>query len=327
MGTGKERLAEEVLRLKKAWCLAAIWLGHGWQLKSEGWLSMENYSEWPRKKVPLLEEDFGRCLQQIVERPVAATTKSAVRWMAQQFDRWQAGGRAVFTICTVQEFEREFGLMRVRSAIEVPPYASLVMQGLHSVAVRHPEYMLARDLELVYGLFLDCEALLKPIDWSSRPEWAGGASENVQAFVSGLARGHIMEHPDLPVEVQKKLLDQGRSLRQRIISVPETITGEHYVLESHTRSIDRLFGEVKQARDSFVHCEPGPQPSQRSGRVKEDLFHGISTELVDESVFLTATVIRQLWQFVFKVGGPRWLPSLVPASLQRDLHLVPKTTC
>ena len=33
------------------------------------------------------------------------------------------------TVCTAQEFELRFGLLKIRSAIEAPPYAELLWQG------------------------------------------------------------------------------------------------------------------------------------------------------------------------------------------------------
>jgi hypothetical protein len=132
-----------------------------------------------------------------------------------------------------------------------------------------------------------------------------------------------MENSDLPGDVQRKLADQGKTLRHRIMSVAEVIAGRRCDLKPNALPLDRLFGAIKQARDSFVHCEPGPQPSRRSGKVKEDLFHDISKELVAETVVLTSQVIRQFWQFIFKVDGPRWLPTLAPGALRRDPQLAP----
>jgi hypothetical protein len=67
--------------------------------------------------------------------------------MRERFDEWQKVEFGLYSLCTAQEFELECGLLRARAKIEVPPYAELLMQGgAHPVAVRHPEYMLARDL-------------------------------------------------------------------------------------------------------------------------------------------------------------------------------------
>jgi hypothetical protein len=117
---------------------------------SDEYRSVPDYHSWRRKELQQevfsLREDFADAFQRIVDCPNSLNLQRASRWMAEQFERWQGIGGGLMTICTAQEFEDEFGLLEVRSAIEVPPYAELLLQGAHSVAVRHPEYMLARDL-------------------------------------------------------------------------------------------------------------------------------------------------------------------------------------
>jgi hypothetical protein len=132
-----------------------------------------------------------------------------------------------------------------------------------------------------------------------------------------------MEHPALPPDTMKKLLSQDKSLRQRLISIPELIVGGPCGLQFDTPPLDRLFGEINQARDSFVHCGPGPQRSSKTGRIKEELFHDVSKALVDETVLLTSQVIRHIWRLIFDRDGPRWLRRLTPAMLKRDLQLKP----
>jgi hypothetical protein len=196
--------------------------------------------------------------------------------------------------------------------------------------------MLARDLELLHALFVDAEQLITGVNWSAPPEWAGHASENGQAlartviqacfnllesFVSGLAQTHLMEHPNVPEDHRKKLLDQEKSLRQRIINVPEIIAGRPCGLQLNKPPLDRLFGFIKHSRDSFVHCEPGPHPSPRHGLVKELLFHDVTKDVVDETVALTVQVISFLWRFLYNREGPRWLPVLPPTKSGRNLRL------
>lgn len=66
-------------------------------------------------------------------------------------------------------------------------------------------------------------------------------------------------------------------------------------------------GPLKDRRDAFVHCEPGPEPSER-GHVKETLFHDAGVAIVDETVDATIDVIRRVWHAVHERRGPRWLP-------------------
>ncbi len=327
MENGKQRLVAEAIGFKKAWILAAIWLGRGVELSSDD-LMVPDYQKWPRRnlqrEVPLLRDDFSELWCQIVEQPDAKKIQSAAKWMAAQLDQWRQSGGGIATLCTARDFEFEFGLLAVRSAIEVPPYSELLMQGLHSVAVRHPEYMLARDLEFLYSLFLHCESSLEDVNWRAMPSWAGSASENSQAlaravmqacfnllesFISGIARGYQLENSEVPAEIVKKLTDQTKSLKQRIVLVPELITGVRCGLDPNSPPLSRLF-VIKLSRDSFVHCEPGQQVSPKTGLVKETLFHDVSKALVDETVSLTSSVICHIWRAVFVVDGPRWLPDL-----------------
>ena len=42
--------------------------------------------------------------------------------------------------------------------------------------------MLARDLELLYSLFIDAENLLKDVNWAEPPNWARYGGENSQSL-------------------------------------------------------------------------------------------------------------------------------------------------
>jgi hypothetical protein len=67
--------------------------------------------------------------------------------------------------------------------LDFPPYAELLLQPGLDVAFRHPEYMLARDLEFLYELCFETELLLRRVpDWSSAPKWAVAGSENLQTL-------------------------------------------------------------------------------------------------------------------------------------------------
>src|SRR5439155_8232674 len=88
--TGKERFAEEALRLKKAWLLCAIWLEQDVAIECR---SVPAYKEWPRKRlqqeVGLLQDDFETFFSELVIKPDRDVMRRAARWMADQFDRWQ----------------------------------------------------------------------------------------------------------------------------------------------------------------------------------------------------------------------------------------------
>ena len=197
--------------------------------------------------------------------------------------------------------------------------------------------MLARDLEFLYGLYWQAERLLAAENWLRPPQWARSGSENVQAlgratiqacfallesFVSGLARAHVMTHKDLSTEERDKLLDGARPLKLRLLSVPRLITGREPTLDVNKAPMSRLFGEIKERRDSFVHCEPGEEAGHR-GYVKEERFHDVAPQVIDDAVALTTQVIKVIWKDVTgRDGGPRWLPELTADKLEKSVDLV-----
>src|SRR5437879_1932471 len=218
----QEALAAEALALKKAWLLAAFWLG---VRLSDTESEIPDDKAWTRRDLERhlydLRADTASALRKIAELPSQKDIARAAKWFAAQFDRWFENRRGPFSVCTVKVFETHVGKLRARRHMEVPAYAELLMQGAEfPLAIRHPEYMLARDLAFLYGLLLDAENLLKEVDWSKRPSWAPAASENTQSlaratiitcfnllesFVSGLAQEYLMEHPRLPQDVREKL--------------------------------------------------------------------------------------------------------------------------
>src|SRR5262245_53191918 len=150
---GRERLVDEAFRLKKAWLLCAAWRG---QRLGPRETAIPDYTMWTRTElqahVDALREDFLNAAQTIVHLPTRRKREALAMWLAAQFVRWQEYGYGVMMLCTAHDFERTFGPIAERRVLEVPPYAELIMQGSHGLAVRHPEYMLSRDLSLLYGL-------------------------------------------------------------------------------------------------------------------------------------------------------------------------------
>lgn len=315
------------MRLKKSWILAAAMRGE-YALGRDG--AVPDYESWSRislqKQVSDLEDDLREALGYFVGDASAVTRLSALNWLADRFERWETAGRGLFTISTVLEFEQNVGSMKVvREKLDIPPYTELLLQPAVEVAFRHPEYMLARDLEFLYELYLDTESLLKRIDdWSRAPKWAQAGSENVQAlartsilacfnllesFVSGLARAHVMEQPDLDAQIARRLLNTQEPLRKRILAIPRAIVGESFSLDINKAPFAELFGPIKHHRDAFVHCEPGALGAQR-GYVKEALFHDVSPKLVHDAVACTIDAIQLIWTAVYHKSGPRWLHDL-----------------
>lgn len=197
-----------------------------------------------------------------------------------------------------------------------------------------------RDLGLLVDLYFDAMTLAGSVTPSRPTPWAAAAGENTQAlaratvqacfnllesFVSGLGRAHVMMHPELEQSTVNELLSTQGPLSLRVRKIPATIVGADCPLQPGTYPFVPLFDGVKQRRDAFVHCQPGPMQSKH-GYVKEAAFHDTSHELVLSAVRSTHDAIRALWEFVHGRPGPRWLPDLEESGRfgKPNLRLVPR---
>ena len=325
---GKDRLALEALNLKKAWILAVGIVGKSaldGQIGREE-LKIPAYHSWTRKRLqshtPLLRSEYICLCEIIVFVRTRKQQDRAISWMAKQFDRWVAAGMGIFPLCTVQEFESQVGRLLERNIKDIPPYTELLLQGLEGLALRHPEYMLSRDLQLLCNLSRDAEQLTSSADLNRRPSWLPYACENaislnraaivacfnlLESFTSGLARTYVMEHPDLDASQAKKLLANQGPLRERLLFVARFVTGDNSVMGSDSPPFSDLFGDIQRRRNAFVHCEPGPQQSSK-GYIKEAAFHDVSWPIVKECVASTLETIRRIWRPLTGKDQPSWLP-------------------
>src|SRR5262249_10343597 len=150
------------LVLKKAWILAMAW--RGCKVSSE-WLSPPNYPAWPikelKRELEKLEADFSDALKGILLEWKGVQLKRLARWFAAKFDEWNQSNSPIFCVGRVQEVESTLGPLRAERPMEFPPYAEILLQGFESMAVRHPEYHLARDLVLLHSLFRDAEVFVE----------------------------------------------------------------------------------------------------------------------------------------------------------------------
>ncbi len=321
----KQRLVEEALVLRKAWILAMAWVG---QKVSDDWLSLPTYSAWPNKELKRelkkLEADFCEVLRFILAEWKGVQVKRVARWFATKLDEWNQSQDLVFCLGRVQDVQRALGRLRAERPMEFPPYAEVLLQGFRSMAVRHPEYHLARDLVLLHNLFRDAEASIeaslkqgKPSSTEVRQSLARSVIITcynlLESFVSGLAVAWAMENQKPVEEITNKLPRKGRaSLKERFIEVPSIIVrGTTGLLDDTKPPFQALFGDFKRRRDSFVHCEPGPQTS-KYGQVKEAAFHDVGVAVVEQTVNLTLEAIRVAWKAVHGREKPHWLPERGP---------------
>lgn len=322
LDTARDRLSKRATIYKKAWIFSCAWIG---EFPGHSDVEVPDYRSWSKSKLSNhlkdLEADFAGHARLILSKPDQKVIHLFALWMATECDRWATEGAGLLVVSNAMEFEAQFGSLRARTKIEVPPYAELLVQAWHGVAIRHPEYMLARDLEFLFLIYNQAEAALKRVNWAKPPAWTRAASEHgqglaraviqscfnlLESFVSGLARAHVMTHKSLESQTNKRLLDNARPLRSRMLNIPLWIVGHDCGLRQHEPPFSLIFGIVKQRRDAFVHCEPGTQLSSH-GYVKETAFHNVSPAIVNEAVDGTYQIIRQVWKCVSGTEGPRWL--------------------
>ncbi|MDF0643145.1 MAG: hypothetical protein P0111_03885 [Nitrospira sp.] len=317
-------LAQKALRLKKAWLVGAALFGAGDRLGAAE-LTIPNYASWNNKRLKLhiddLEKDFGQIAKNILLHWRKASLSSVIRWLSEQFDAWHKSGRQIYSLGRVYEVEAAIGPLMHRRAIDCPPYAEVLLQGFHGSAIRHPEYHLASDLALLYNLFLDACAIMDEAErqqqfHTSESSQSLGRSvilacfNLLESFVSGLATAWLMErqHDEsaLVDKVRDTLNDKRLSLRKRLLAITPLISGNQTALDESSSPIGPLFNECKQRRDSFVHCEPGPNPTQW-GYIKEERFHDVSLAAVQKTVDLTCETISLVWKAVHGREKPSWL--------------------
>ncbi|MGC3961492.1 MAG: hypothetical protein QM813_27270 [Verrucomicrobiota bacterium] len=133
----------------------------------------------------------------------------------------------------------------------------------------------------------------------------------LESFASGLAAAHLIEHPEVSEEIVLQLRGRkpnGRdySLREKFVLFPALIANKPK-LDENKAPLKELFGECKQRRDSFVHCEPGPEQT-KWGYIKEERFHDVDRVAVQKTVELTWDAICLAWKTVHEKEKPSWLP-------------------
>jgi hypothetical protein len=327
-GAGKHRALNDAVTYKRAWVVAAMWVGNVIQRDDELWIP--RYDALPRKSLEMevreLRSKFHNALDLILGKPRNnAIDARALKWFSERYDLVMNAEGPV-TLCTLHEFASSVAHTVLERKIDAPPYTELLMQGSRGLAYRHPEYMLARDVEFNYDIFWQTEKLvathaLLPI----LPNWVATAGENVQSLarsailscfsllestVSGLGRAYEMTQPTLTARDRKILINNHGPLLERLFEVPTLIVGIPPPLQRESLPLSRLFGNIKQRRDAFMHCEPGDQEA-RAGFVKQDRFHDVTPDVVNDAVKLTVEVVHVLWRHVHGVDkGPAWLRNL-----------------
>lgn len=317
-------LAQEASSYKKAWIMSLALFGKPASISSDQ-LSLQPYLNSEIKPLKRHIEDLQHDLKEVFGKISAFNVsspkgKKAVLWLSKKHDEWLQSNEAIWEIGRVQDVEQHLGLLKFREVMECPLYAQVLLQGFLGAGIRHPEYHLARDIELLNNLFFDSEAVSAE---SLRTKVQHGTEVNqslarstiltcfnlLEAFVSGLVAEYIMANPDAPDETIRKLKNPDRtrnSLAARFEDVPGIIAGKPGVMESSRPVLTQLFGECKDRRNAYVHCVPAATASAR-GAAKEARFHETDAAAVRKTVNVTIQAIRAAWKCIHGKDGPRWL--------------------
>jgi hypothetical protein len=327
MNEGKNgRMAAEAIQRKKAWVMAIALIGKPASVSDHD-LTIPNYGSghWKTKQLKRrlneLEMDLKSvCTKYILLKWSPSTLQKAVRYLARKYDEWCKAKEGIWEVDRVHNFEQAVGQMGFRKFMECPLYAQVLVQGFQGAAIRHPEYHLARDLELLNNLFLDAEKLSEELFQKKIPH-ATEVNQSLarstiltcfnllEAFVSGLIAEYILANPNAPSELIQKLRKPDRtrnSLAARFEDIPCMVTGNPDAIVELKPVLATLFGECKELRNSYVHCVPSATATSR-GVSKEGRFHAADAQAVRTAVRHTLEAIRGTWKVVYGCEGPRWL--------------------
>jgi hypothetical protein len=316
------RLANQALQLKKGWLVLMALSCQGNNLTGND-IFIPDYQKFGNKELKRhiqdLEDDFDSAAKRAFLNWKRTKLNSSVQWLAERYDSWLKLGLGIFELGRVYEVEKATGSLFHRKEIDCPPYAQVMLQGFQFSAIRHPEYHLARDLALLYNLFLDSESIAdefleKGIIHSTEHNQSLGRSviltcfNLLESFISGIGAEYLIENPSARPEIKSKLEDDRLSLRKRLILFPDLITRKNHLVDDSKSPFHELLGECKRRRDSFVHCESGDQPT-KWGYVKEKNFHDVDAKVFRKTVKLTLEAICFIWKHIHSTEKPSWLPT------------------
>jgi hypothetical protein len=322
----QDSLAAEVKLKIKAALISQILCGRGSRLSPKNF-EIPNFSGVGIKALKDLIESGDAKIKadlrgSFQENPADRFRNKAV-WLASKFDQWEAEGFGIFSIGQLCELEKVLGKIRIQK-YDFPPYAQVLLQGLHPPAFQHPEYHLSVDLALLYNLLVDSEYLLGKAEAerktvSSEPSQSLSRSviltcfNLLEAFASGLLEEWILTQPHLTTEKVEELRSkklQHMPIEKRFPVIIREITGRGDLIGFSQAPFKGLFGKCKDRSNSFVHCEPGyrmPKPTTQS---KEMQFYAATFATAKETMNFTLEAIRTIWTTIHKKDGPSWLPNL-----------------
>ena len=328
------RLIREATRLKKAWLMAVAILGKDFlEIPDMGEYAGTDYSlrddKWLVREIGNLRDDFDSLAKLLLTHWNPENLYNTSSWLAGQFDKCVKAAPNVYCIGRVHEVEEKIGRLGIRQLTDCPPYAQIVVQGVFGAGFRHPEYHLARDLALLYNLFLDsCDLMdeaqrLGKIHHSQNSQSLGRSVIQtcfslLEAFITGLASAFVYENPNAPqrtLDLLKGIGPDGRYLKpslklhEKFARFPALITGRPNLDISQPPFRD-LFGSYKKQRNAFAHPSMPFHAEDGYGVQNEARFHDITLDGVRETVILTCDAIGVVWKMIYGKPQPSWLPLL-----------------
>ena len=178
---------QRITNAKKAWlfCAGCVGFAKFSNLKPND-LVIPDFSELTENRVERIYSDLVQDIAEIlpnITRDPARRSDELFSELAGYFDTWANAKLGHVTVCTAQEFETTIGKLTARESIDIPPYSEMLLQGHIGLAFRHPEYMLASDVNFLYGLLKQCDQLCEKAQKSRKPPpHANDAGMSAQAL-------------------------------------------------------------------------------------------------------------------------------------------------
>lgn len=319
-------LAVDAALLKKAWVIATLFAGSGDTLRKQPQLlEIRDLSKWPSAKlrtyVDDLTDDFIETLKPLLADWERTDLRQKVQWFADHYDGWRLTLHLVspYDFGRLHDLEAALGPLRIPDEFDFPPYSLILLQGFSPPAFRHPEYHLGTDIALLFDLLVDAE-VMSAEDLQAglvhRTEHNQSLARVViltcfnllEAFSNGLTEEWILKNPSAPAEQVKKLRQNRGGVGERLLKITELFTARSDAVDVTKPPYADLFGDCKERRDSFVHCEPGGHSTTRGNYIKEQRFHDATVDTARTTVELTFELIKTIWSTTHGKQGPSWLP-------------------
>src|SRR5437879_5620675 len=120
--TRKSGLIQKATKLKRAWVVAAAWVGG---VAADSDVPVPRYADWARREldeqVRALSVDLDEVLKRIFGSTLDDTIRARARtFLSDQYDRFFEA-QAPFSLCKLQDFELAVGPLPAKKMLDAPP--------------------------------------------------------------------------------------------------------------------------------------------------------------------------------------------------------------